>query len=116
MKVPPLLPSSDIKLTKSFYGRLGFDVQDEQDGAQALLVMAKADIVLKFYFDEKLQPLKNHIMAHVETEDVDGMVIELQALFRPAESGLEGWLVPVKDDEVHLVDPDGNLLMIRGPR
>lgn len=114
--MPPLLPSSDISLTKSFYGRLGFDVRSEQEGARPLLVLAKADIVLKFYLDEKLQPLKNHIFAHIETEDVDGMVIELQALFRPAEAGLEGWLVPVKNDEIHLVDPDGNLLMIRGLR
>ncbi len=116
MKADPILPSSDLAKTKRFYGRLGFQVRSQGDGERALLVMERAEIVIHFYFDEKLQPIKNHLFAQVATKDVTALAKELQLLFRPEDSGLEGWLLPVKGDEIHLVDPDGNLLMIRGLR
>ncbi len=91
-------------------------MRSQGDGERALLVMVREDIVIHFYFDDKLQPLKNHLFAQVATADVAKLARELQLLFRPEDSGLEGWLLPVKNDEIHLVDPDGNLLMIKGLR
>lgn len=116
MKADPILPSSDLAKTKRFYGRLGFQVRSQGEGERALLVMERRTIVIHFYFDETLQPLKNHLFAQVETDDVAALAKEFQLLFRPEDSGLEGWLLPVKNDEIHLVDPDGNLLMIKGLR
>ena len=108
-------PAYNIRLEDSIDAQLDYETMEVLDYSHQNRIAFNKNI-LKFYFDEKLQPLKNHIIAEVETEDVEMIALELQALFRPADSGLEGWIVPVKNDEIHLVDPDGNLLIIRGLR
>ena len=70
-----LFYASDLKATTSFYRKLGFDVQESEDGMRVKM----GDFTLAF-IDENVTPIKNEsgmkpkgigIYAYVEVDDAD---------------------------------------------
>jgi len=70
-----LFYASDLKITADFYRKLGFDVQESQDGMRIKM----GDFTLTF-IDEKTTPIQNEsgktpkglgIYTYVEVDDVD---------------------------------------------
>ncbi|MBY0515579.1 MAG: hypothetical protein K2P81_01635 [Bacteriovoracaceae bacterium] len=108
-----LLPTSDIEQSKRFYQRLGFSLGQNLTNKKVALTLIREEIVLEFYLEANLNPLKNSSLSSFSVLETEKLAKELAEKFAPEDTDCPGWLLPLKNGEIHVVDPSGNLIMIR---
>ena len=110
------LPFINLQNTMSFYERLGFDTRSEENGDDLILVLECQDIHLILVPEKELNPFKNPHVRLVDVENLQLLGEQFVARYRPEESECAGWVESVKNGEVHIVDPNGNLIMLSRKR
>ncbi len=113
MSQPHKFPCADFQKTKQFYETLGFSAVGLISGPKPVMVMEKDGIVLHFHEEPTLNPFKNGALATVQVKQIEKLTREISEKFKPAEDDTPGWIVPHKNGEFHLVDLNGNLLMLK---
>ena len=112
MNTKPRLPYLDLEQTVRFYTRLGFSIRRENN----YVVAEMAEVELHFFHEKSLVPMKNAHLGKVSVDEISQYAQEFSEKFVPEESDCSGWLVPHKNGELDIVDPNGNLVMFRRRR
>lgn len=105
------VPYKDLHQTIRFYERLGFTSRAEERGQELFLVLECEDISLEMQQEQELNPFKN---SHVLLFSTGAVALSAQFVqqYQPEETECQGWVQTLKNGGVHIVDPNGNLLMI----
>ena len=110
------IPARDLAETESFYGRLGFQTLFKDDG---WLVMRRGALEIEFFPHPNLAPQSSWFSACVRLQEVDSLVSAWRAANLPS-AGIPRLSEPTDTDaglrEAALVDCNGSLLRILGPR
>lgn len=106
----PILPSRDIGATEAFWSRLGFGTVF-RDGEYLLMKREAAEV--HFFLAPALDPAANDHGAYLRPSDIDALSAEWGALRLPGE-GIPRFRpvapMPWGMRELHVLDPDGNLV------
>jgi catechol 2,3-dioxygenase-like lactoylglutathione lyase family enzyme len=107
----PILPARDIAAAEAFWVRLGFRTIYRDDAEYLLMRRDGAEV--HFFPAPGLDPAANDHGAYLRPADIDALSAEWAALGLPA-AGIPRF-VPAADKpwgmrELHVVDPDGNLV------
>jgi hypothetical protein len=112
MKNQKMVPYVDLQQTMRFYERLGFSSYAEEMGEDLYLVLECQDLVLKMNQEQDLNPFKNGHILILNSENVVHLSEQFIQQHAPEPTDCEGWVQKLKNGEVHIIDPNGNLLMI----
>lgn len=108
---PSKVPYKDLHQTIRFYERLGFSSRAEERGQDIFLVLECEDITLEMNQEQELNPFKNSHVLQVSTGHA-ALSSQFKQQYQPEETECQGWVETLKNGGVHIVDPNGNLLMI----
>ena len=82
----PNLPSSDYDTTVAFYGRLGFEVRDRDEG---WLILVRGELVLEFFLWPDVDPATSGFSCCLRLDDVDAFYAVCRAAALPETT--RGW-------------------------
>jgi predicted enzyme related to lactoylglutathione lyase len=109
----PFAHVADVDRSVAFYGRLGFErVADlVTDGRRVWAFLKRGDARLMVAeADERVDPDAQAVLFYLYTRDLDGLRARLVAAGVAAGEITTG--NPGPDRQMHLVDPDGYVLMV----
>lgn len=112
----PNLPSRDFERTSAFYRRLGFAERFRDEG---WMILERSGLVLEFFHDPAVDPLRSNFGCCLRLDDVDGFFAVCQAAGIPEKIVGQPRLHPVRREPWGgrvgaLIDPDGTLLRLIG--
>ena len=107
-----MAPYIDLQQTMRFYERLGFTTHAEEKGDDLYLVLECQDLTLTMNQEKELNPFKNGHIFIMNTDNVGHLSEQFVQKYAPEQTECAGWVQKLKTGEVHIVDPNGNLLMI----
>ncbi len=109
-----ILPSRDLDRTAEFYTRLGFTETGRWTG-HGYMIMVMDEIEIHFAQNPNHVPKNSDHAIYVRTDDVDSFSAHIETLDLPSE-GIPGFGAAEDKSwemrELHLLDPDGNLLRV----
>ncbi len=112
MKNQKMAPYIDLQQTMRFYEHLGFSTHAQEHGTELYLVVECQDITLTMNHESSLNPFKNGHIFIMGAENVTDLSEQFTRQYKPEKSECCGWVQRLKTGEVHIVDPNGNLIMI----
>src|SRR4051812_20673991 len=107
----PILPARDLRETRAFYERLGFEAgYFDPDPANGYAILRRDALELQFFAHDTLDPRESYAGCYWRVVDADALHRELSALGLPG-TGIPR-LTPVESKpwgmrEFALVDPSG---------
>ncbi|PTX57397.1 putative lactoylglutathione lyase [Litoreibacter ponti] len=109
-----ILPVRDLDVTAEFYTKLGFKETGRWTGS-GYLIMVMDTVEVHFAHNPENDPATSQCAIYIRTDDVDTLSAHIETLGIPAEGFPR--FKPAEDKswemrELHLLDPDGNLLRI----
>lgn len=110
-----ILPSCDLDQTAEFYTKLGFTETGRWTG-HGYLIMVMDQIEVHFAHDPNHRPSESDHAIYIRTDDVDSLSAHVHSKGIPSDGSIPRFL-PAEDKswgmrELHLLDPDGNLLRV----
>lgn len=112
----PILPARDLRETRAFYERIGFNTTGWwPDAFGGYAILRRGDLQMHFYLFREVPPLENYAGCYWRVTDVDAIHADCAAAGLPTSGTPRVTAVEDKEwgmREFAVIDPSGNLVRI----